>query len=178
MDISSDFRQHYLAAAPHSFYISLCWITGGLLGDFVSTTASILFFLIASMVNFPVGEVFRKVLFKAPPAATDLKALKTLFMLMSFIIPMALPVVYFACKANLNYFYPSMAVIVGAHYLPFFYGYKLRSFLIFGTVIWMAGTMCGLYVPGSFSIAAYCTGGLIFLMAVANYRKVLKEVRP
>jgi hypothetical protein len=176
MDFSKQFRQHYLGAVPHSLYVSFCWILGGVLGDLVSEKASIIFFLLASMVNFPMGEIIRKQFFRYGPAGDEIAPLKHLFMLMSFIIPMSLPLIYLASRDNIALFYPAFSIIVGAHYLPFYYGYKLRSFIVAGTIIWLAGTACALYFPHSFSLAAYTTGIIILGMAMVNLSAVRSEM--
>ena len=176
MDTFRQFRLVYFGAAPHSFYVAFCWVMGGFLGSFADQRTSIIFFLAASMFNFPIGELLRRKFFHTPDDSVEIASLKRLFMLMSFIIPMSLPLVYFACRDNVNLFYPSLAIIVGAHDLPFYYGYQLRSFIVAGTAIWIIGTMNAFYFSGSFTITAYATGLIILLLGFFNYRKVRAEL--
>ncbi|MEJ2005867.1 MAG: hypothetical protein P8X57_13125, partial [Cyclobacteriaceae bacterium] len=95
-------------------------------------TISIITFIILIMVNFPVGELIRKQFFNLDVSLDTGNKIPMLFSLMAILVPASLPVVLFACLADINFFYPALAVIVGAHYLPFYYGYRFRSFIILG----------------------------------------------
>ncbi len=175
MDPYLSFRTKYYAAVPHSFYVGLTWITGGIVADLVSPGVSIITFIAMIMINFPIGELLRKKFFNSEITLDPSNKLPMLFSLMAITVPASLPVVLFACINNINYFYPALAIIVGAHYLPFYYGYRLRSFLFIGGLIWIEGTLIGLYLRDQFSLAAYVTGILIIIMAVINLMQMKRS---
>ena len=175
MDYFLSFRKKYYGAVPHSFYVGLSWIAGGLVADIFSTRASIITFIIMVMINFPVGEMLRRKFFNTGVTLDPSNKLPMLFSLLSITVPASLPLVLFACISNINYLYPSLAIIVGAHYIPFYYGYRLRSFLVIGGLIWLSGTFIALYATEQFSLAAYVTGILIIILAVLNLREMQKS---
>jgi hypothetical protein len=118
MNYHKEFRQTYLGAAPHSIIVGSLWIISGIVSNYTSTITAILFFFFATAINFPIGELLRKA-FKFPNIMSKENNLDKLFPLLSFTIPLSIPLVYMACQHNINLFFPAFAVLVGAHYLPF-----------------------------------------------------------
>ncbi len=175
MEKSKNFRLAYLGAAPHSFYVAATWIISGILGDMYGWKVSVIFFLLAGFLNFPAGELLKKFVFRSSVKLDKENDFPLLLKLLSFTIPLSLPIIYFACKADINYFYPVFAMVIGSHYLPFYFSYRLPAFLIGGGLIWAAGCLIGLYFPGHFSWAAYSTGLIVLGMAIVNIRSVLAE---
>lgn len=90
---------------------------------------------------------------------------------------MSIPLVYMACQHNINWFFPSFAVIVGAHYLPFVWAYKLPSFGVLGILIVVSGSFIAYFIPESFDLAAYTTGGLIVLFGIIHFILVKAEIK-
>jgi hypothetical protein len=174
MDHSTQFRRTYLGAAPHTLATSVIWLGAGALGDLMSVRASILFFLVAATFIFPVGELLRKMM-KAGDYLDKANPLPRFFTLLAFTIPASYPLIWFACRGNVNLFFPSFAVLVGAHYLPFVQGYGMKSFLGMAVLLVAIGTTCGTAFPQSFSLAAYMTGTVLLVFAVINYTIVKNE---
>ncbi|RIV21596.1 hypothetical protein DYU11_19545 [Fibrisoma montanum] len=175
MDPHKEFRQTYLGAAPHTFVIGLIWVLSGLVSDNQSRTSGIVFIIVGGMFIFPLGELIRRFVLKAPTRLSPDNKLPLLFTLLAFTIPLSYPVVYMASKGNINWFFPSLAVLVGAHYLPFYWGYRMVTFLVLAVLIVAIGTVCALYASDSFSISAYLTGGSMLLFAVVNFVLVKNE---
>lgn len=175
MDLHKEFRLTYLGAAPHSITVGLLWVISGIISNYTSVTFTILFFFFAAGLNFPIGEFFRKLL-KTPNFLSTENHLPKLFSSLSLTIPLSIPLVYMACQYNINWFFPAFAVIVGAHYLPFIWAYKLPSFGVLGILIVVSGSFIAYFIPESFDLAAYTTGGLIILFGVIHFLLVKKEI--
>jgi hypothetical protein len=176
MDQHKEFRLTYMAAAPHSFYTGIAWITSAVLSETVSKGSAILFFILSLSMTFPVGEWFRK-FFQPVNFISDSNRLGQLFMLSAFTIPACYPLVYFLCKANLNYFFPAFSILVGAHYLIFVYAYGRKIFLLLaiamiGQAVWWVYS-----TPLSFSIAGYVAGVMIFGTGLYNFYETSRELR-
>lgn len=174
MDHSTQLRRTYLGASPHTLGTAIIWLTSALLADFSSPKASILFFLVAATFIFPIGELLRKLVGGINYLESD-NPLPRFFTLLAFTIPASYPLIYFACKDNINLFFPAFSVLVGAHYLPFVQGYRMNSFLWMAILLIVIGTTCGLSMAHSFSIAAYLTGSVLFVFAFINYALVKNE---
>ena len=76
-----------------------------------------------------------------------------------------------AALYKLNWFYPAMLVIVGAHYLPFAFLYGMRAFLVLGGAMIGAGVMIGLYANETFTLGGWV--GAAMLIAWAFVGKIL-----
>jgi hypothetical protein len=175
MNKHTEFRFTYLAAAPHSITVGILWIISGLISNYTSTITAILFFFFATAVNFPIGELIRK-LMKAQNRMSEDNNLAKLFPLLSFTIPLSIPIVFMACQYNINWFFPAFAVLIGAHYLPFVWAYQMPTFAVLGISIVVSASFIGYYYSNSFNLAAYVTGALIVLFGILHLIMVKKEI--
>jgi hypothetical protein len=72
-----------------------------------------------------------------------------------------LPVAAAAALHEINWFYPAVAVLVGAHYLPFVTLYGLRLYAVLGGLLIASGCAFALVRPDLFAAAGWCAGGLL-----------------
>ncbi|OFX24682.1 MAG: hypothetical protein A2041_14950 [Bacteroidetes bacterium GWA2_31_9b] len=171
-----EFRQTYLGAAPHSLTVGSLWIISGIVTNYTSTIFAILFFFFATAVNFPIGEMVRK-LMKIEYRMNKDNNLDNLFTWLSLTIPLSIPLVFMACQNNMNWFFPAFTVLVGAHYLPFVWAYQMPTFGILGILMVVSGSIIGYYFSDIFDLAAYTTGGLIILFGIIHLIMVKKEIK-
>lgn len=171
-----DFRQTYLGAAPHSLTVGSLWIISGMVSNYTSTGFAILFFFFATAINFPIGELVRK-LMKVQNRMSKDNNLDKLFTWLSLTIPLSIPLVFMACQYNINWFFPAFAVLVGAHYLPFVWAYQMPTFAVLGGLIVISGSLIGYFYSQSFDLAAYATGGLIILFGLIHLLIVKREIK-
>jgi hypothetical protein len=176
MDFHKELRRTYFGAAPHTLCVGSLWIISGVISNYASKEFTILFFFIACGINFPLGELLRKAI-KIPNVLSKENNLPKLFSYLSFTIPLSMPIVFMACKYNINWFFPAFAVLVGAHYLPFIWAYKMPTFGILAALIISIGILCAMKFSESFPIAAYMTGSTMIFFAVIHYIMMNKEVK-
>lgn len=174
MDFSTEMRKTYLCAVPHTIYTALVWLTAGLLGDLFSKPIAIVFFLVGCTFLFPMGELIRKLL-KAPNLVSHENKLPQLFTQLAFTIPLSYPLVYLACQVDIHFFFPAFAVLIGAHYLPFVYGYGKKTFALLGALMVTSGTLSIFFFKESFSLSAYITAGLLLAFAGLHYYQLKNE---
>jgi hypothetical protein len=103
--------------------------------------------------------------------------LKTLFTQIGLIIPFSFPVVFMATKENVNLFFPALTIVIGAHFLPFIYAYKMKTYWILASVLVIGGSYFGFIMPGNFSYCTYFTGSILILFAIINFYLTKKEIR-
>jgi hypothetical protein len=176
MDQFKEYRLTYLAAAPHSFYTAMAWITSAAIADNISIRYAIIFFIVALTFTFPAGELVRKV-FQQRNFITAGNKLDKLFMLSAFTIPCCYPIIYFACKTNINYFFPSFSILIGAHYLIFVYAYDRLVFLLLAIVMITVALVSVYLFPNVFSVCGYFVGVSILLTGIYNFWSVKKELQ-
>ena len=171
---ADEMRLTYLGAVPHTLFTSFIWFISGLLGTYSKPTA-ILFFIIGGTFIFPGGELLRK-LMQAPNCISRENKLKQFFMLLAFTIPLSYPLVYLAIQANVNYFFPAFMILIGAHYLPFVFGYRMKTFALLSILLVILGTIISVVYPMSFSIPAYLTSAVLLLFAIIHFIKIKNEI--
>ena len=175
MDFSTQIRRTYWGAVPHTIFTALVWLTASLLSVYLSKSQAITFFIIAGSFVFPGGELLRKFM-KAPHLLSKENKLPQFFMLLAFTIPASYPLIYFACRGNINLFFPAFTVLIGAHYLPFIYGYRMLSFGILSLLLVCQGSFVGFFMPDQFPLSGLLTGVTLLLFAGIHYRMINKEI--
>lgn len=81
-----------------------------------------------------------------------------------------------AIQHNVNWFFPAFAVIVGGHYLPFVWAYRMPTFGILGALLIAAGCGCAYWRPDLFVLPAFLTGGLLLLFAAIHFQLLRREL--
>jgi hypothetical protein len=76
----------------------------------------------------------------------------------AFTVPISLPLVGAATLHRLGWFYPAFMIVVGAHYLPFWFLYGMWQFAALGAALCGGALLLGLYVPEPWSLGGWITG--------------------
>jgi hypothetical protein len=66
---------------------------------------------------------------------------------------------------KLNWFFPALMILVGAHYLPFATLYGMRMFLFLAGILIAMGVVIALWFSGTFSLGAWVGGLTLFAFA-------------
>ena len=127
------------------------------------------------MLFFPLGELVQRLLRR--PKISEKNPLQVLFTQISLVIPFTLPVVFMVILNNTNLFFPAIAIIVGAHFLPFVYAYKLFTFWILAPLLVVGGCLFGFLFVDHVAYCAYYIGILLVLFAFLNRSLILAEIK-
>jgi len=76
---------------------------------------------------------------------------------------------------QLNWFFPALMVLVGAHYLPFASLYGMRMFLFLSGILIAMGVVIALRFSGMFSLGAWIGGLALFVFAWIGRSTVIGE---
>lgn len=174
MEHTLQFRRTYQAAVPHTLFTALVWLMSAFITHFMSMAMGYTFFIVAATFTFPAGELIRKMM-KAPQLVSKDNQLPFLFMLMAFGIPLCYPLIYLACKDHPNLFFAAFSILVGAHYLPFAYGYGMKSFIVLGLLLVFQGTACAFLLPDFTIMPAIFTGVILIIFAALHYNIIKNE---
>lgn len=104
-------------------------------------------------------------------------ALRSLGMQVAFVLPSSMPLLLPVGLYDLNWFYPAMMILLGAHYIPFVFLYGMRMFAVLAAFLLGGGVLIAMYWSSSFSIGAWYTGAVLVLFAVVGSSMVLREAR-
>jgi len=174
-DYSREMRDTYLGAVPHTLFTALVWLISAYWADAFSPSQAMVLFIAGGTFTFPGGELIRKIM-STPTTLSKENTLPHLFMLLAFTIPLSYPLIYLVCRSNMNLFFPSFTILVGAHYLPFVFGYKMKSFALLSVVLVGLGTFVSVEYPNSFSLAGYATGSILLFFAALHFLLIKKQL--
>ncbi len=147
----------------------LIWLASAALATWVSDQAGIIVLVFGGMTIFPLTQLALRLMGHRSAMSKE-NPFNALAMQVAFIVPLLLPVIYMASRANINWFYPAFMIVVGAHYLPFITLYGMWQFGVLGSVLLAGGILCGIFAPHAFTPGGWLTAAALLLFAVFAWR--------
>jgi len=175
MNNHTEIRHSYLGGSSILIIEGFIWILAGILWNFISFKIGILIIIIGGTFFYPLGQLVQLML-KRPKIRKE-NPLNSLFTQISLIIPFSFPLIFLLTKENVNLFFPALTIIVGVHYLPFVYAYKLNTYWILASLLVIGGSSFGFILQSNFFYCAYYTGSILFLFAILNLYLTKKEIK-
>src|ERR1035441_3117138 len=83
----------------------------------------------------------------------------------AFPLPLSMLLLIPVTAFRLNWFFPALMVLLGAHYLPFTFLYGMRLFIPLCAILVGGGVVIAEYFSASFSTGAWVTGLTLFVFA-------------
>ena len=121
MDIGEaqlEMRTRFLGGFYGQTVSGLLWVVSAGLATWSSPRAAITTLVVGGFFIFPVTELLIRLAgAKGPLSATN--SLRHLGMQVAFVLPLSMPLLLPVGLYRLNWFYPAMMVLFGAHFLPF-----------------------------------------------------------
>lgn len=173
-DAQRQMRVTYRGAFPAAIVTATLWIASAAAGTWGTRTQAVWILLIGGMFIFPLTMLLLRL--AGRPATTGRgNPLNALAMQVAFTVPLSLPVVLALTRSDSGWFYPSMMIVVGAHYLPFQTLYGMWTFPALGAVMLLLGIVFGWSVPVPFATPAWITAALFLVCGLVNWRLVIAE---
>jgi Family of unknown function (DUF7010) len=157
-------RSTYLGGFVGQLVSGAIWVASAAATTWVSPRAGILTLVIGGMFIFPMTQLLLRVSGR-PASLSSGNPLRELAMEIAFLVPLLLPLVGAATLHKTAWFYPSMMVVVGAHYLPFSFLYGMREFIPLSGLLLVAGLLIGVYAPAMAVWGGWLTGASLFAFA-------------
>ena len=179
MDIGEaqlEMRTRFVGGFYGQIVSGVLWVISASLATWTSPRAAITTLVVGGCFIFPVTELLIRVVgAKGPLSAAN--TLRHLGMQVAFVLPLSMPLLLPVGLYRLNWFYPAMMVLLGAHYLPFVFLYGMRMFAALAAVVVGGGLVAAMYWSSSFSVGAWYTGITLLLFAGVGGAIVRREVR-
>lgn len=175
-DAQREMRTRFVGGFYGQVVAGLIWMASASLGTWNSPRAGIATLVVGGVFIFPLTEL----LIRVGGASRSLSAANTLRhlgMQVAFVLPLSMPLLVPVTLYRLNWFYPGMMVLLGAHYLPFVFLYGMRMFAVLAALIASGGVLIGLYGSSSFSAGAWYTGAVLLAFGWAGRMIVEQERR-
>lgn len=151
----------------------LLWLSSAALGTWHSPRAAILLLVLGGFFIFPAVMILLRLLGR-PTSLNSRNPLRHLAMQVAFVLPLSMPLVAPVTAFRLNWFFPAMMVLLGAHYLPFTFLYGMRSFIILSALLLIAGVVIALWFSGTFSLGAWLAGALLLAFAFVGRAEAIR----
>ena len=152
------------------------WLVSASLASLNTARAAITMLVVGGLFIFPITELLIRVFKGRSPLSTQ-NSLSRLGMQVAFVLPLSMPLLLPVSLYRLNWFYPAMMILLGAHYIPFVFLYGMRMFAVIAALIAGGGLVIAMYWSSSFSIGAWYTGVILVLFAVVGRTIIRREVR-
>jgi hypothetical protein len=143
---------------------STLWLVSAALGTWATPRAAIFTLVVGGFFIFPVTQLLLR-LSGGRASLTSGNPLWNLGMQIAFTLPLSMLLLIPVTLFRLNWFYPALMILLGAHYLPFAFLYGMRMFIALGAIILGSGVTIALYFPGSFSLGGWIGGLTLFIFA-------------
>jgi hypothetical protein len=163
-DAQREVRSVYIGGFWGQLVSAVIWLVSAALGTWVTPKASILAVVIAGFFIFPLTQMLLR-LSGRPTRVSKENPLHWLGMQVAFVLPFSMlllvPVGYF----RLNWFFPALMVLLGAHYLPFVFLYGMRMFWALAGILIAMGVVIALYFAQTINLGAWVAGLALFVFA-------------
>lgn len=166
-------RTVFLNGAVGQAVSGTIWLASAAAGTFMSHKAAIVLLAGGGMFIFPLTQAVLRLMGRRASLSGD-NPLNALAMQVAFIVPFTLPLAGAAALHNVNWFYPAVMVIVGAHYLPFVFLYGMRAFGVLAGALLAIGFGLGFGFRDSFAAGGWLTAAMLLAFsgwAAAAWRR-------
>jgi hypothetical protein len=175
-DAQRDNRTVFVGGFWGQLVSSTIWLVSAALGTWATPRAAIITIVVGGFFIFPVTLLLLRLSGGRTSLASG-NAMWQLGMQIALALPLTMLLLVPVTVLRLNWFYPALMILVGAHYLPFAFLYGMRIFIALGAILVGSGVAIALYFAGSFSLGAWIGGLTLFLFAWILRAVVRAEAR-
>ena len=163
-DAQREMRYFYHGGFWGQLVSSVIWMLSATLGTWVSPRASILTVVIGGFLIFPLTQMLLRSSRRRTSVSTA-NPFTSLGMQVAFVLPFSMLLLVPVSLYRLNWFFPALMILVGAHYLPFATLYGMRMFVFLAGILIATGVGIALYFVGTFTVGAWVGALILFVFA-------------
>lgn len=175
-DAQREIRTRFAGGFYGQLVSGVLWLVSASLATWSTPRAAITTLVVGGFLIFPATELLIGVAGGRSPLSAE-NALRHLGMQVAFVLPFSMPLLLPVGLYRLNWFYPAMMVLLGAHYIPFVFLYGMRLFAGMAALVMGGGLVIAMYWSSSFSVGAWYTGAVLVLFAGVGGLTVRREAR-
>lgn len=155
---------------------SAIWLASAAFAVWVSPRAAILAAVLGGFFIFPLTQVLLRLSGRRVSLSSG-NPLWYLGMQIAFTLPLTMLLLAPVTAFRLNWFYPALMILVGAHYLPFTFLYGMRMFIPLSAILIGGGVVIALYFSRTFSLGGWVGGLTLFIFAWIGRALVVRDGR-
>ena len=163
-DAQREVRSVYIGGFWGQLISSVIWVVSAALGTWVTPKASILTVVVGGFFIFPLTQMLLRLSGRGASVSRE-NSFHWLGMQVAFVLPLSMLLLVPVGLYRLNWFFPALMILLGAHYLPFATLYVMRMFLFLGGILISAGVVIAHHFSGTFSLGAWVAGLTLFVFA-------------
>jgi len=173
-DAQREMRTRFVGGFYGQLVSGVLWLVSASLATWSTPRAAITTLVLGGFLIFPATELLLRVAGGRSPLNAQ-NTLRYLGMQVAFVLPFSMPLLLPVGLYRLNWFYPALMVLLGAHYIPFVFLYGMRMFAVTAAVVMGGGVVIAMYWSSSFSVGAWYTGAILVLFAGVGRTIVRRE---
>lgn len=176
IDAQHEVRTRFVGGFYGQLVSGVLWLVAAALATWSTPRAAITALVVGGFFIFPLTELLIRLGGGTRPlsAANDLRHLG---MQAAFVLPLSMPLLLPVGLYRLDWFFPAMMVLLGAHYLPFVFLYGMRMFAVLTALLVGGGVALARFGPGTLGLGAWYTGATLLLFAAVGRVIVRREAR-
>jgi hypothetical protein len=175
-DAQRESRYVYIGGFWGQLVSSVIWLVSAALGTWVTPKASILTVVIGGIFIFPLTQMLLRLSGRRASVSRE-NPFNNLGMQVAFVLPFSMLLLVPVGLYRLNWFFPALMVLLGAHYLPFATLYGMRIFTVLAGILIATGVLIAHYFSGTFSLGAWIAGLTLFVFAWIGRSIAIGEAR-
>lgn len=162
-DAQLEMRRRYAGGAYGQAVSGLLWLLSAALLAGAGARPAILALVFGGFLIFPLTEALAR--WRRAPALSAGNALRGLGAQVAFVLPLSMPLLVPVGLYRLEWFHAALAVLVGAHYLPFVFLYGMPMFALLGALLVATGVGLVMLPALSPALAPWIVGALMLVFA-------------
>ena len=167
MDIQAaqrEVRSVYIGGFAGQLVSSMIWLLSAALGTWGTPKASILTVIVGGFFIFALTQMLLRLWGRRASVSRE-NLFHSLGMQVAFVLPFSMLLLVPVGFYSLNWFFPALMILLGAHYLPFATLYGMRMFLLLAGILIGMGVVIANWFSGTFSLGAWLGGLTLFAFA-------------
>jgi hypothetical protein len=175
-DAQREMRTRFVGGFYGQLVSGVLWLVSASLATWSTPRAAITTLVLGGFFIFPTTELLIRLAGGESPLSAQ-NSLRDLGMQVAFVLPFSMPLLLPVGLYRLNWFYPALMVLLGAHYIPFVFLYGMRMFAVMAALLLGGAVVIAMYWSSSFSLGAWYTGVVLVLFAGVGSWTVRREAR-
>jgi hypothetical protein len=171
-----DVRTTFAGGFAGQLVSAIIWGVSAACATWYSHTVGIVVLVVAGCFIFPLTLLVLRAMGR-PAGLPKGHPMNALGMQVAFMLPLNLPLVAAATLYRHNWFYPSVMLLLGTHYLPFVFMYGMPQFAVLAAALIVCAWCFALYVPGMFVLGGWTTAALLLVFALVGLQVSRRQRR-
>jgi hypothetical protein len=174
VDAQKEVRTVYAGGFFGQLVSAALWLISAALATWASPRAAILEVVLGGFFIFPLTQLLLRLAGRRASLGKE-NPLRNLAIQLAFGLSLSMLLLAPVTAFHLQWFYPALMVLVGAHYLPFTFLYGMRMFLPLAGILICGGVAIAELLPNQFSTGGWVAGIALLIFAVIGRASVARE---